>query len=338
MPAAATRVVPPRGDLPASPALSIMRSRPRTFRGRKLGALVTDGVDAGFLRQLETVFNDVGATLELIAPAIGGVKTEDGAWLEAKRTIATAPSVLFDAVALVVAPQASKEIAKNLLAATFVADAFAHSKFIAYTADARPLLERALGGAPPDGGCKQVETPMAAAAFAALCGDCAFRLANRCSAYEASLRRLVGAGTANAMAAIGSSSPPCRSRGPRRSPRSSCRRPARAGEPAGAGQRWLRATVPYSTTRLRSACHSPRSRTSRAARAYPRRSRSMRMAARCSRSSWRAIGGSEGTGSMSRCSESSTCSGRCCTNGSPDYARVLPAHARGYRATPPTTS
>ena len=174
MPAAATRVVPPRGDLPASPALSIMRSRPQTFSGRKLGALVTDGVDGGFLRQLETEFNDVGATVELIAPAIGGVKTEDGAWIEAKRTIATAPSVLFDAVALVVAPQASKEIAKNLLAATFVADAFAHCKFIAYTGDARPLLERALAGAPLDGGCKQVETPMAAAAFAALCGQLRF--------------------------------------------------------------------------------------------------------------------------------------------------------------------
>ena len=68
LPAAATRVVPPRVDLPASPALSIMRSRPQTFSGRKLGALVTDGVDGGFLRQLETEFNEVGATLELIAP------------------------------------------------------------------------------------------------------------------------------------------------------------------------------------------------------------------------------------------------------------------------------
>ena len=174
MPAAATRVVPPRADLPASPALSIMRSRVQTFSGRKLGALVTDGVDGGLLRQLETEFNDVGATVELIAPAIGGVKSEDGAWIEAKRTIATAPSVLFDAVAVVVAPQASKEIANNLLAATFVADAFAHCKFIAYTGDARPLLERALAGAPLDGGCKQVETPMAAATFAALCGQLRF--------------------------------------------------------------------------------------------------------------------------------------------------------------------
>ena len=62
-----------------------MRSRPQTFSGRKLGALVTDGVDGGFLRQLETEFNEVGATVELVAPAIGGIKSEDGAWIEAKQ-------------------------------------------------------------------------------------------------------------------------------------------------------------------------------------------------------------------------------------------------------------
>lgn len=174
LPPAATRVVPARHDLPESPALSIMRRRPQTFNGRKLGALVTDGVDGTFLRQLESQFNEVGATLELIAPAIGGVKTEDGAWVEAHKTLAAAPSVLFDAVALVVSPQASKEIASSLLACAFVADAFAHCKFIAYTGDARPLLERALAGTPLDAGCKQVETAIAAAAFAARCAELRF--------------------------------------------------------------------------------------------------------------------------------------------------------------------
>ncbi len=174
LPPAATRIVPPRTDLPESPPLSILRSRLKTFTGRKLGALVTDGVDASFLRQLETEFNEQGAVMELIAPAIGGVKTEDGGWVEAKRSLATAPSVLFDAVALVVAPQGSRELAQNPLAISFVANAFTHGKFIAYTADARPLLERALYGTPLDGGCRQGETSMAAAAFAAQCTDLRF--------------------------------------------------------------------------------------------------------------------------------------------------------------------
>jgi catalase len=171
LPVPATRVVPPREDLPESPPLSIMRSAAQTFAGRRLGVLVTDGVDASFLRQLENEFNDVGATVELVAPAIGGIKSEDGAWIEARKSLATAPSVLFDAVAIVVSPQASKEIAKNALAFAFVADAYAHCKFIAYTADARPLLERALAGSPLDGGCKQVETGVAAAQFASQCAQ-----------------------------------------------------------------------------------------------------------------------------------------------------------------------
>jgi catalase len=174
LPAPATRVVPARDDLPESPSLSIMRSAAQTFAGRRLGVLVTDGVDGSLLRQLENEFNDVGATVELVAPAIGGIKSEDGSWIEARKSLATAPSVLFDAVAIVVAPQASKEIAKSPLAFAFVADAYAHCKFIAYTADARPLLERALAGNPLDGGCKQVETGIAAAQFASQCAQLRF--------------------------------------------------------------------------------------------------------------------------------------------------------------------
>ncbi len=81
---------------------------------------------------------------------------------------------MFDAVALVVAPQSSKEIANSVLACSFVADAFAHCKFIAYTGDARPLLERSLPGTALDGGCRQVETAMAAAAFAKDCAQLRF--------------------------------------------------------------------------------------------------------------------------------------------------------------------
>jgi catalase len=173
LPPAATRLVPPI-DLPESPALSQLRSQLRTFAGRKLGVLVSDGADGVFVQQLETVFNDGGATVEVVAPAIGGVKTEDGSWLEAKRGLAAAPSVLFDAVALVIGAQSGKEIAKSALACEFVADAFAHCKFIAYTGGARELLDRALAGAPPDGGCKQVETGMAATAFLNQCAQLRF--------------------------------------------------------------------------------------------------------------------------------------------------------------------
>ena len=45
LPKAATPAVPTRNDLPASDALSILKNTPATFAGRKLGVVVTDGVE-----------------------------------------------------------------------------------------------------------------------------------------------------------------------------------------------------------------------------------------------------------------------------------------------------
>ena len=150
----------------AQPAADVQRPPPRRARDRRrrrrLLAAARDGVQrrrrhGGAHRSGDRRRQERGRRLD-----------------RGQQTLATAPSVLFDAVAIVVAPQASKEIAKNLLACAFVADAYAHCKFIAYTADARPLLERALAGSPLDAGCKQVETAMAAAQFAALCAQLRF--------------------------------------------------------------------------------------------------------------------------------------------------------------------
>ena len=43
---------PTRTDLPPSDKLSIVKNGPKTFAGRKVGALVTDGVDAELLAAL----------------------------------------------------------------------------------------------------------------------------------------------------------------------------------------------------------------------------------------------------------------------------------------------
>jgi catalase len=58
------------------------------------------------------------------------------------------PSVLFDAVALLVSEQGAEMLAKEAAARDFVADAFAHLKFIGFVAAAAPLLAKA--GIAPD--------------------------------------------------------------------------------------------------------------------------------------------------------------------------------------------
>jgi catalase len=167
-PAEAAR--PTRKDLRKSPALSILLNGPESFRGRKLGALVTDGVDAGLVEALKEALEEEGALLKLVAPNIGGVKAADGSWIEADEKIDGGPSVVFDAVALLVSNEGAKLLANESTARDFVADAFAHLKFVGYAKAAMPLLEKAGIAQDLDDGCVALEKPDAAAAFVKMCG------------------------------------------------------------------------------------------------------------------------------------------------------------------------
>ncbi|MCO5156744.1 MAG: catalase [Aquamicrobium sp.] len=143
IPEPADAAVAPRDDLAPSPALSIIENGPESFAGRKLGVLVSDGADAGLLAALRATFEEEGATVEIIAQTVGGVEASDGRPVEAKHRIDGGPSVLFDAVALLVSQEGARMLAKEPPARDFVTDAFAHCKFIGYAAPAVPLLEKA---------------------------------------------------------------------------------------------------------------------------------------------------------------------------------------------------
>ena len=100
LPKPADAAKPTRKDLPESPPLSILLNGPERFEGRKLGVLVTDGVDGVLLRALRSEFELADAMVEIIAPEVGGVATSDDAWIEANEQLDGAPSVLYDAVAV----------------------------------------------------------------------------------------------------------------------------------------------------------------------------------------------------------------------------------------------
>ena len=59
-PARGAAARPTRQDLKPSPALSILKNGPKTFAGRKVGALVTDGVDAKILTALAKAWKKKG--------------------------------------------------------------------------------------------------------------------------------------------------------------------------------------------------------------------------------------------------------------------------------------
>ena len=143
MPKPADAAMPTRQDLEPSPALSIVQRGPKRFEGRKLGILITDGVDTKLLKGLTKAVEAEKAVFELIAPKVGGVTASDGTFVEAHHMIDGGPSVLFDAVALLTSAAAIDELIKEATARDFVADAFQHCKFIGYDQSALPLLEKA---------------------------------------------------------------------------------------------------------------------------------------------------------------------------------------------------
>jgi catalase len=169
LPEPADSAVTPRDDLAASKALSIIENGPKSFEGRKVGVLVSDGADAGVLKKLAAALTEEGATMEIVAPKVGGVEASDGSWIEAKHMIDGGPSVLFDAVALIVSEEGAAMLAKQATARDFVADAFAHCKFIGYTAAAGPLLAKAGVAMDEDEGLIALDTGSAATDFVVAC-------------------------------------------------------------------------------------------------------------------------------------------------------------------------
>jgi catalase len=142
----------PLADLPPSHALSIARNGPTSFEGRKLGILVSDGVPAKVFSALVRAMKATKATIEVIAPAIFGVEADDGTAIEAHQQLAGGPSVVYDAVVLAFGPTGSRTYSNMPAARDFIADAYAHCKYIGYTEGASDLLKAALGDQPLDEG------------------------------------------------------------------------------------------------------------------------------------------------------------------------------------------
>ncbi len=140
LPPAPAAAVKPK-DMPPSPALQIIGKMKDTLEGRCVGILITDGSDAGAIKALRKAVEDAGATVKIVAPKVGGAKLSDGKRLPADGQLAGTPSMVFDAVALVLSEAGGKQLAREAAAVDFVRDAFGHLKAIAADAGAQAVLQ-----------------------------------------------------------------------------------------------------------------------------------------------------------------------------------------------------
>ncbi len=129
-----------RTDLKPSPMLS--KAKP-TFEGRTVGVLVSEGVDIATLAALRSAVGQAGGLVKVVAAKVGGVTGSDGKPVKADMQLAGGPSVLFDAVALLLSEAGAAALLHEAAANAFVRDAYAHCKVIGHTAGAAKMLARA---------------------------------------------------------------------------------------------------------------------------------------------------------------------------------------------------
>ena len=153
MPAPLNATVPARKDLKPSDSLSILKNGPKSFKGRKVGVLMTDGGNSDLLKALANALDAEGANLEIVAPKITSLTDSKGNKLKVKHKIDGGPSVLFDAVVLLPSADGANLLKEDATTRDFVADAFAHCKFIGYSAEAMLLLQAVNIDKQLDAGC-----------------------------------------------------------------------------------------------------------------------------------------------------------------------------------------
>ncbi len=130
-------------DLKPSPALSMVGKAAPTLAGRKVGVLVSNGVERALVDRLRTAVEKEGGKLEVLAPTVGGITADDGKPLAIDHALAAAPSIFFDAVVLAPAAAAIESLLNEAAAIDWLRDAFGHLKVIGHVAAAAPLLKRA---------------------------------------------------------------------------------------------------------------------------------------------------------------------------------------------------
>lgn len=130
----------PVQEMKPSLALQIIGKMKDTLAGRAIGILIANGSDGAVIEKLKKAATDAGATVKIVSPKVGDVKLAAGLMLAADEQLAGSPSVLFDAVAVILSEEGAKTLSMEGAAIDFVRDAFGHLKAIAVDKGGQALL------------------------------------------------------------------------------------------------------------------------------------------------------------------------------------------------------
>jgi catalase len=101
-----------------------------TLQGRLIGILISDGSDVAVINSIKKAVIKAGANVKIVGPKIGGAKLSDGSILHVDGQLAGTPSVIFDAITIILSNEGAKILSMEAAAIDFIRDAYGHLKAI----------------------------------------------------------------------------------------------------------------------------------------------------------------------------------------------------------------
>lgn len=124
----------------SSKPLSMLKNLVEFVKSRKIAFLCADGVDGESVNSMKKALEREGASVKIVAPHSGMLKTSDGDTLKIDESFITTGSVIFDAVFVPGGQQSISALKKEGDAVHFLNEAYMHCKPIAAEGEAG-LLE-----------------------------------------------------------------------------------------------------------------------------------------------------------------------------------------------------
>ena len=135
---------PPAPEVRKSPALSLLALPGECgIRTRQIAIVVADGVHRESLAAIHEALTASGAVSHFVGPRVGKFVAEDGADIEADKSLENSPSVLFDALVLPDGVKAIETLAQDGHTVEYLKDQFRHCKPILVLGASKRLLEMA---------------------------------------------------------------------------------------------------------------------------------------------------------------------------------------------------
>lgn len=132
-----------RNAIESAPSLSMETTPKDSIRTRKIAVLVANGFSAKELDAVKRALTAAGAIVEVVAPTLGPLKSDEGSDEGPLRTFQTAHSVLYDAVYVPGGEKSAATLQQIPDAVDFVREAYKHAKPLAFSGAGTTLIEAA---------------------------------------------------------------------------------------------------------------------------------------------------------------------------------------------------